>query len=83
MSSPEIIVYSKSPCPHCVRAKALLKSKGGEFREVDVTTDEAAYQTVVAHWRGRGRQPTVPLVVIDGVEIGGHDDLVAYFAPRS
>jgi glutaredoxin 3 len=31
-----INVYTKSNCPNCVAAKELLKSKGLEYREIDV-----------------------------------------------
>ena len=32
----EVVVYSTMFCPYCHRAKALLKSKGVEFTEIDV-----------------------------------------------
>ena len=33
----EITVYTLPGCPHCVRARALLKRRGLAFREVDGT----------------------------------------------
>jgi len=37
MSQPVIDMYTKFACPFCVRAKHLLKSKGVEFNEIDIT----------------------------------------------
>ncbi|MDJ0805250.1 MAG: glutaredoxin domain-containing protein [Gammaproteobacteria bacterium] len=37
----KIEVYSKSWCPYCNKAKALLKSKGLAYEEIDTTHDEA------------------------------------------
>ena len=34
-----IEIYSKSWCPYCAKAKALLKSKDLEYTEIDVTSD--------------------------------------------
>ena len=36
-----IVIYSKSWCPHCDRAKALLLAKGQEWTEIDVEADLA------------------------------------------
>jgi len=33
---PHIVLYTTSHCPFCTRAKALLRSKGAQFDEVDV-----------------------------------------------
>jgi glutaredoxin 3 len=34
---PKIEMYTTPFCPFCVRAKALLKRKGANFEEIDVT----------------------------------------------
>lgn len=36
----KITVYTKPNCPQCSRTKAMLKSKGFSYEEVDVTTNE-------------------------------------------
>ena len=39
-----ITVYSKSNCPFCDRAKALLESKGVEYTTVSIEEDQDARQ---------------------------------------
>ena len=68
----KIEVYSKDYCPYCVKAKDLLKQKGLKFTEIDVTHDEKGYNIMVNRSNGR---KTVPEIFIDGVCIGGCDDL--------
>lgn len=70
----KIEIYTTMFCPFCHRAKALLKSKGVEFTEYDVggSSDERAKM----RQRADGRH-TVPQIFIDGVGIGGSDDLAA------
>ncbi len=66
-----IEIYSKPWCGYCYRAKSLLKSKGLEYEEITVTSaNEAEMQARTGHH-------TVPQIFIDGVHIGGADELVA------
>lgn len=69
----EVIVYTTRICPYCVRAKALLKSRGIEFKEVDVSDDDSTRLWLV---QTTGKR-TVPQIFIDGVARGGCDDLYA------
>ncbi|WP_150286031.1 glutaredoxin 3 [Rhabdaerophilum calidifontis] len=71
---PEIIVYSKSYCPYCQAAKALLTRKGARFTEIDVTSDPEGQRAMAQRAQGRS---TVPQIFIDGRHIGGCDDLHA------
>ncbi len=71
---PEIIVYSKSYCPYCQAAKALLTRKGAVFTEIDVTTDPEGQRAMAKKANGRS---TVPQIFIGGQHIGGSDDLHA------
>ena len=68
---PLIEVYSKSWCPYCNKAKALLKAKGLSYKEVDTTHDEVLEHEMVE----RSQRQTVPQIFIDNVSIGGYDDL--------
>lgn len=69
-----IEVYTKFLCPYCTRAKALLTKKGVSFEEIDISTGGPRRAEMIE--RSGGRQ-TVPQVFIDGLHIGGSDDLAA------
>jgi glutaredoxin 3 len=69
---PNIEIYTWRSCPYCIRAKALLKSKGVEFTEYSVDGDEQARSEMAKRANG-GR--SVPQIFIDDVHIGGCDDL--------
>ena len=70
----DVLVYTKDWCPHCVRAKALLDRRGVPHVEVDIEHDPAREAEMVE--RSGGRR-TVPQIFIDGVHVGGSDDLHA------
>ncbi|MFN7286192.1 MAG: glutaredoxin 3 [bacterium] len=69
-----VTIYSKSTCPYCHAAKALLSSKGVAFEEIDVTGDPAGQDAMAV--RAGGRR-TVPQIFIGGVHVGGCDDIHA------
>ena len=69
-----IEIYTKSGCPFCSRAKALLTQKGATFEEYDVTKGGPKKDEMVQRAPGA---KTVPQVFIDGKLIGGSDDLAA------
>jgi glutaredoxin 3 len=69
----KIEIYTKSYCPHCRRAKDLLRSKGATFTEYDVTDDPVKEQEM----RERSGRMTVPEIFIDDALIGGCDNLYA------
>ncbi|MEO0642997.1 MAG: glutaredoxin 3 [Pseudomonadota bacterium] len=74
MSQPTIDMYTKFACPFCVRAKRLLKSKGAEFNEFDITMGGAKREEMLS------RAPnamTVPQIFIGDVHVGGSDELAA------
>ncbi|MEK6775229.1 MAG: glutaredoxin domain-containing protein [Bdellovibrionota bacterium] len=69
----EILIYTKDPCPYCVRAIRLLEEKGLAFKEVDLTDkpEEIDRLKNETGWR------TVPIILINGKLIGGYQDLKA------
>lgn len=67
----EVRIYTTAFCPYCSRAKRLLTSKGVAFEEIDVTFDPTLRERMVAE---AGRY-TVPQIFIDGVPVGGSDEL--------
>ena len=66
-------MYSKSWCPYCDRAKALLRAKGQEWTEVDVEADADRATEMVE----RSGRRTVPQVFLGDRHLGGFDDLQA------
>lgn len=69
----QVTIYTKVYCPYCVRALALLDSKGAK-----VTNIEAASKPEVrAKMNELSGRNTFPQIFIDGKHIGGCDDIVA------
>ncbi len=62
-------------CPFGVRAKELLESKGFQVNDHLLTTRKE-----VDDFKAKNSVQTTPLTFIDGVKMGGHDDLVRYFS---
>lgn len=69
---PPIVIYTKSSCPYCHAAKALLKRKGAAFNEISVDGDRAAQSAMAVKAGGRS---TVPQIFIGETHVGGCDDL--------
>ncbi|XP_021908032.1 glutaredoxin-C3 [Carica papaya] len=74
--SNKIVIFSKSYCPYCLRAKHIF----GELHEkpfvveLDLRDDGYQIQYVLLELVGRR---TVPQVFVNGKHIGGSDDLKA------
>jgi glutaredoxin 3 len=69
----KIEIYTTTTCPYCVAAKALLRSKGLDFEEINVNGDADREKMIE---RASGRR-TVPQIFIDNKGVGGADDLMA------
>ncbi len=67
----EVLIYTTGFCPYCLRAKRLLGAKGVAYEEVDVTFDPELREKMIAESGNR----TVPQIFIDGVSIGGCEEL--------
>ncbi|MGH1455627.1 MAG: glutaredoxin 3 [Alphaproteobacteria bacterium] len=65
-------IYTWTTCPYCIRAKALLNSKGVKFTEYNITGDDKARAKMVER---TGGPKSVPQIFIDDNHIGGCDDL--------
>ena len=62
-----ITVYTKSNCPNCVSAKALLKAKGLAYTEMN-GEDPAALDWFARDYPGVRQMPQI---FIDGQRVGG------------
>ena len=58
---PPLIVYCRSWCGDCRRAKAWLQENGIDYVEIDVDDDAAARQRAAGHNDGRLHTPTFEL----------------------
>ena len=67
-----IEIYTTPYCPFCLDAKALLRKKGVQFTEIDVSVSRELRMKMTARAQGR---TTVPQIFIDGHHVGGSDDL--------
>jgi len=64
-------MYTTSWCGYCVRAKALLQSRGIEYEEIRLD-DDAGFRARLNELTGGW---TVPQILIDGTVIGGYTEL--------
>ncbi len=67
----KIIIYSKDPCPYCIKAKMLLARKKADFVEIKITSDELREEMI----KKSGGRMTVPQIFIGEQHVGGCDDL--------
>lgn len=65
------VVWSKNQCPYCDQAKNLLKMKGIEIEERNISKDWTKEQLLEAVPAAR----TVPQIFLDGELIGGFTEL--------
>ncbi len=73
MTGPRVALYATAWCGYCAAARALLRQKGVEFREIDVDEDPKLREEMLA----RSGRRTVPQVFIGEQHVGGYDDLKA------
>jgi glutaredoxin 3 len=69
-----IVLYTTPYCGYCHAAKRLLERKSHAFIEIDVSGDPALREEMIA--RASGRR-TVPQIFIDGMHVGGYEELAA------
>lgn len=67
-----VLIYTRSTCPYCIRAKRLLEMRGASFEEVDINRQPERRAEMIGRAGGR---TTVPQIFIGGRHIGGCDDL--------
>jgi glutaredoxin 3 len=66
-------MYSRSWCPYCERARALLRSRGASFEEIDIEAQPERRAEMIE----RSGRSTVPQIFIGARHVGGCDDLQA------
>lgn len=74
-----VSLFTKPGCPHCARAKKLLREHGMKFEEIELKGHGLSYSSLAAI-TGRG---TTPQVYVEGEHVGGADDLEAWLKKRA
>lgn len=74
----QIEIYSSDNCPWCTRAKSLLRAKGLDFEEINISSDHARALEMIV----RSGRRTVPQIFIDYEHIGGFDELSKMKLPQ-
>lgn len=71
----DILIYTKTICPYCEKAKFLLNKKNKTYREINLSNTPDAVEEMLEK---SGGARTVPQIFIDGKHIeGGCDGLYA------
>lgn len=70
---PKVVIYTKDPCPYCVRAITFLSNRQIPFTEVDLTGN----QPEMDRMKKETGWATMPIILINGELVGGYTDLVA------
>ncbi len=70
----EVIIYSTTVCPYCVRAKQLLERKGVDYKEINLSKEDPQVRLDLMQ---RTNHRTVPQIFINEQFIGGFDQLYA------
>jgi glutaredoxin 3 len=69
-----VVIYTRDYCFYCDSAKELLRRKGIDFTEIDVTGNGERRAEMVARASGRA---TVPQIFVGATHVGGCDELYA------
>jgi glutaredoxin 3 len=69
----KVIIYTKSYCPYCVKAKSLLDLKGAQYQEINAEEGNH-FEEMLKKSNG---MKTVPQIFIGDLHVGGCDDLYA------
>lgn len=69
-----VVVYTQMMCGYCSSAKKLLKSKGVEFTEIDVTFKPSVRKDMTEK---AGGKTSTPQIFIGETHVGGCDELYA------
>lgn len=67
-------IYTKTWCPYCSRAKALLQQKDIDFTEIKIDAQPELREAMIERANGGY---TVPQIFINDQHIGGCDDMMA------
>lgn len=70
---PPVRMYATGWCPYCHAARDLLRHKGVQWEEIDLTRDP----TRRAEMESLSGRSSVPQIFIGDRHVGGYDDMAA------
>jgi glutaredoxin len=70
-------IFTQNDCPHCVRAKDLIVSKGASYEETNISAMPGLVRSTF-----KAKYKTVPQVFLGDELIGGADALEIWYATR-
>lgn len=73
-----VLIYSKRNCTFCTKAKVLLDTKGIAYKETIIGEDMLREDFLEMF----PNVTTVPLIYVDGQQIGGYNELREYIEQR-
>lgn len=77
----KIVIYSKTNCQYCTKAKNLVKSLGLQYEELSFEKDfNNDVDKLIEHVGKKVR--TMPQIKIDEQLVGGYNQLVEYFVEQ-
>jgi glutaredoxin 3 len=67
----KVVIYTKDPCPYCVRAINFFNEYGIKYEEIDLSDKPEEIERIKTEtgWR------TVPIIMINNELIGGYSDM--------
>ncbi len=68
-----VTVYTTEPCPYCARVKGLLKARGVQYEEINLSRDPDGRLELAQ----RTGMMTFPQVIIAGELVGGFSEVQA------
>jgi ribonucleoside-diphosphate reductase alpha subunit len=78
----DVKVYSKTVCSYCVLAKELLNNNNIKYEEILLDDDEERLSFYEEHGTFENPVNTVPQIFINGIRIGGFNDLKNVFKKK-
>ncbi|MTI48409.1 glutaredoxin 3 [Sporosalibacterium faouarense] len=71
----KVVIYTFETCPFCKRAKRLLNNKGIDFKEIEISDDDAKLDEL----EQQTGCSTVPQIFVNDKFIGGCDDIIQLY----
>ena len=78
-----IKIYTLDYCPYCRRAIAFLNDKNLQYEQIRLDDNEDENLEKLAQKYDIKGEVTVPQIILNGVRIGGYDDMIKKYQTES